>query len=127
MGIFQELVRSEEIVIHKMGLFEIPFNSIKLGRKIVEVRLYDEKRRKLNIGDKIEFVQIHDKNDAVTVKVTGLRNYNTFKEMYEDIPPRDLDTVGESVEEMVENTYKIYTPEKEKEWGTLAISVKLEA
>lgn len=109
-----------------MGLFEIPFNSIKAGRKTVEVRLNDEKRRKLNIGDKIEFVRVPDENDTLTVEVTGLRKYNSFKEMYEDIPPKDFDAVGDSVEEMVENTYKIYTPEKEKEWGTLAITIKLE-
>lgn len=70
---------------HKMGLFETPFNSIKSGRKAVEVCLNDEKRRKLNIGDEIDFVKVPDENDILTVKVTGLRNYNSFKEMYEDI------------------------------------------
>jgi ASC-1-like (ASCH) protein len=86
-----------------MGLFETPFNSMKSGRKTVEVRLNDKKRRKLNIGDKIEFVKIPSENDTLTVEVTGLRKFNTFKEMYEVIPP-----------------------EKEKEWGTLAITIKLE-
>jgi ASC-1-like (ASCH) protein len=109
-----------------MGLFETPFNSMKSGRKTVEVRLNDEKRRKLNIGDKIEFVKVPDENDTLTVEVTGLRKYNTFKEMYEAIPPKDFDAVGGSIEEMVDRTYKIYTPEKEKEWGTLAITIKLD-
>jgi ASC-1-like (ASCH) protein len=77
---------------HKMGLFERPFNSIKSGRK--------------------------------TVEVVGLRKYATFKEMYEDIPYKDFDAAGKSIEEMVERTYKIYSPEQEKEWGTLAITIK---
>ncbi|GAA0598166.1 ASCH domain-containing protein [Virgibacillus siamensis] len=113
-------------MIHKMRLFETPFNSIKSGRKTVEVRLNDEKRRKLKIGDKIDFVKVPDENDTLIVKVIGLKVYHTFKEMYEDIPSMDLDAAGGSVEEMVENTYKIYTPEKEKKWGTLAISIKLD-
>ncbi|WP_408640727.1 hypothetical protein [Salipaludibacillus keqinensis] len=45
--------------------------------------------------------------------------------MYESIPASDFDAVGGSIEEMVERTYRIYTPEKEKEWGTLAITIQL--
>ena len=29
------------------------------------------------------------------------------------------------MKEMLEGTYEIYTPEQEKEWGTLAITMKL--
>ena len=39
--------------IHQMKLNNKPFNMIKNGRKNIELRLYDEKRRKLNIGDEI--------------------------------------------------------------------------
>lgn len=45
--------------------------------------------------------------------------------MYESIPANDFDPVVGSIEEMVERTYRIYTPEKEKEWGTLAITIQL--
>lgn len=45
--------------------------------------------------------------------------------MYENIPSSDFDTVGDSIEELVEQTYEIYTPEQEKEWDTLAITIKL--
>ncbi|MDY0407970.1 DUF3850 domain-containing protein [Paracerasibacillus soli] len=45
-------------MLHKMSLYIAPFQSIKSGRKTVEVRLNDEKRRKVNIGDTIEFTKI---------------------------------------------------------------------
>ena len=38
-----------------MKLQKSPFERIKKGTKTVEFRLYDEKRRKINIGDQIEF------------------------------------------------------------------------
>ncbi|MGM0867419.1 MAG: ASCH domain-containing protein [Bacillota bacterium] len=88
----------KRIVIHKMGLFETPFNSMKSGRKTVEVRLNDGKRRKLNIGDKIEFAKVPDENETLAVGVTGLRKYNTVKDMYEAIPPKDFDAVLSSLE-----------------------------
>lgn len=40
--------------------------------------------------------------------------------MYESIPESDFDAVGGSIDEMVERTYP-----KEKEWGTVAITIKL--
>ncbi|HLR03027.1 MAG TPA: ASCH domain-containing protein [Virgibacillus sp.] len=111
---------------HEMGLFETPFHSIKSGRKKVEVRLYDEKRRNIKVGDTITFTKLPEKDATLTVEVTELRQYPSFKAMYEAIPAGDFDAVGDSIDEMVEQTYHIYTPEKEKEWGTVAITIKLE-
>lgn len=108
-----------------MGLFEIPFNSIKSERKTVEVRLYDNKRRKLKLGDMIKFTKIPDSSETITVEVIGLSKYPTFKKMYESIPAHDLDAVGGSIDEMVERTYQLYSPDREREWGTVAISIKL--
>ncbi|MBO0992895.1 ASCH domain-containing protein [Bacillus sp. SD088] len=110
---------------HKMGLYETPFNSMKSGRKTVEVRLYDDKRRKLNIGDTIKFTKLPDSHETLGVEVVKLRQYPTFKEMYESIAASDFDAVGDTVAKMVNQTYKIYTPEKEKEWGTVAITIRL--
>ena len=110
---------------HHMGLYETPFHSMKSGKKKVEVRLNDEKRRKVNVGDTIRFTKIPDRNETLTVEVIELREFPTFKEMYESIPADDFDAVGHSIEEMVERTYRIYTPEQEKEWGTLAITIEL--
>lgn len=46
--------------IHRMKLNNKPFTMIKNGRKNIELRLYDEKRRKLNIGDEIIFENLED-------------------------------------------------------------------
>ncbi len=110
---------------HTMRLYERPFNSIKAGRKKVEVRLNDDKRRKLKVGDTIKFIRIPGENESLTVKIIELRQYPTFKEMYEDIPASDFDAISSTIEEMVELTYQIYTPQQEKEWGTLAITIEL--
>lgn len=110
---------------HEMGLYETPFNSIKSGRKTVEVRLHDEKRRKIRLGDTIKFTKLPSDNETLTAEVIGLRKYPTFREMYESIPADDFDVVGDSIDEMVEQTYEIYSPEREKQWGTLAITIKL--
>ena len=43
---------------HEMKLYDAPFELIKSGKKTIEVRCNDEKRRKLNVGDKIIFYSL---------------------------------------------------------------------
>lgn len=111
-------------IVHKMGLYQEYFAAIKEGRKTVEVRLNDENRRKIKVGDTIEFIRVPEQNETLEVQVIHLRKYDTFKEMYESIPFQDFDCEGWSMKEMVEGTYQIYTPEQEKQWGTVAITIQ---
>ena len=110
-------------MIHKMGLYGEYFQSIIEGEKKVEVRLNDERRRKINVGDMIEFIKVPQQDEILKVHVTGIRKYDTFKKMYEDIPFKDFDCEGWTLKEMIDGTYEIYTQEQEKEWGTLAITI----
>lgn len=111
-------------LVHKMGLYKEYFNSIRNGMKRVEVRLNDEKRRKINIGDIIEFVDGNNPAEKLRVKVTRLRKYKNFKDMYSDIPLADFDCKDWSMKEVIDGTYEIYTKEQENEWGTLAINIE---
>ena len=109
-----------------MGLYEAYFESIKKGKKKVEVRLNDAKRRKIKVGDLIEFINVSNPSDILTVTVTKLRKFVTFAEMYENIPFEDFGCDGWTMDEMINGTYDIYTPEQEKEWRALAITIKYE-
>ncbi len=56
---------------HRMHLYKEPFEMIKSGKKKIEIRLNDEKRQKLKIGDTIVFSKLPDCKDKIEVKVTG--------------------------------------------------------
>ncbi|MFG6116703.1 ASCH domain-containing protein [Halobacillus sp. MO56] len=109
---------------HTMGLYKTYFDHIKEGKKTVEVRLFDQKRRKIEVGHIIEFIKLPEQNDSLTVEVTKLRNFDTFKQLYETIPFEDLGGEGWTLDEMLKGTYEIYTPEQEKKWGVLAIKLR---
>ncbi|HHX58892.1 MAG TPA: RNA-binding protein, partial [Candidatus Moranbacteria bacterium] len=51
--------------IHKMKLATTPFEKIASGNKVIESRLYDEKRQQINLGDQIEFVCNDDQSRKV--------------------------------------------------------------
>ena len=70
-------------------------------------------------------MKIPQQDETLKVRVTELRKYNTFREMYENIPFEDFGCEGWTMEEIVDGTYEIYTPEQEKEWGTVAITITI--
>ena len=47
-----------------MKLQPLPFSMIESGRKTIELRLYDEKRRLIAIGDTIRFLDISNPEKA---------------------------------------------------------------
>ena len=65
--------------VHEMRLKMQPFNSIKSGEKIYELRLYDEKRQKIKCGDYIVFTA--ENGERLTAKVTDILRFNDFAEL----------------------------------------------
>ncbi|WP_284139587.1 MULTISPECIES: ASCH domain-containing protein [unclassified Virgibacillus] len=111
-------------MLYQMGLYDEPYNKIATGLKTIEVRLYDEKRRKLRVNDRIEFTKLSDESEKLQVEIVELHMFPTFREMYEQIPAAAFGATDASIDRMVESTYRIYTPEQEKKWGTIAIKIK---
>ncbi|MCR6848077.1 MULTISPECIES: ASCH domain-containing protein [Bacillus] len=111
-------------MIYEMGLYNKPFQSIQSGKKVYEVRLYDTKRQLIKQGDHIVFTNLTTAA-TMTVKVTKIKRYESFKVMYEQIDKKLLDCENDSLEEMLKSTYKIYTKEQEKKWGTVAIRIEV--
>lgn len=101
-------------MLHCMKLLEKPFNNIKNGTKTVEFRLYDEKRRKIKIGDKIEFTKLPELNEKIIVEVLDLYLANTFRELFEK-----SFASSEEVEKHMNSIYTIYSKEQERQYGVL--------
>ena len=69
------------MTIHKMNLDDQPFLHIKNGTKTIELRLYDEKRRRIQVNDLIEFTN-RQTNEKIMVLVEDLYRYSNFGELY---------------------------------------------
>lgn len=69
--------------IHKMKLFDSPFQAVKSGSKKVELRLFDEKRKAIKNGDVIEFSNT-DSGESFRVRVADISVYKNFEELYAD-------------------------------------------
>ncbi|MEM3364491.1 MAG: ASCH domain-containing protein [Candidatus Micrarchaeia archaeon] len=103
-----------------MQLAAEPFEWVNAGQKIVEVRLFDEKRKKLALGDTIVFRSL-DGNGVVRVRVRGLLRFDSFRDLFVFVPKEYLHHANLTVEEQVQRMRRYYSEEEEKKFGILAI------
>ena len=108
-------------MIHNMKLVDFAFNAIKNKEKDIELRLNDEKRSLINVGDTIIFTNINTKEE-LSVKVTNLYKYKTFKELFDNI---DNSRLGLNKDDTYEIMYNFYTREDEGKYGALGIEIEL--
>ena len=73
-------------VVHRMTLREAPFRAVESGRKTVEMRLFDYKRRRIRVGDEILF-RLDWSEDYVYARVEGIRYVPSFRELYAALLP----------------------------------------
>ncbi len=100
------------------------FDYINNGTKKIELRLYDEKKKKINIGDTIIFQKEPELEVTMKVKVIGLLRYNTFEELFEDFDIEALADNSMTKEELLNVLKGFYTPEKQKKYGVVGIRIK---
>ena len=97
------------------------YYGIKDGKKDIELRLNDEKRRLVNIGDTIIFTNI-DTKDEIEVIVTNLYKYDTFEELFNAF---DHKRFGMSDNDSSITMDDFYSKEEQEKYGVLGIEIKL--
>jgi ASC-1-like (ASCH) protein len=104
--------------VHEMRLHPTPFEMIRSGRKMVEVRLNDEKRQVMQVGDRIEFTLRPELTEKFQAEIIGLDTFMSFKDAYAAYPPEEY---GGGNKDEWELMYKYYSPEDEAKYGVLGI------
>ena len=108
---------------HNMNLNNSPFNRIKDGTKIIELRLNDEKRKLLKVKDLIEFTN-KTTLEVITVEVIGLYKYSNFQELYKHF---DKIAMGYDKDDIAnpKDMEKYYSKEEQDKYGVIGIEVRV--
>ena len=112
-------------MIHEMKLQPEYFNFILNVTKRIEIRLNDEKRQNIKLGDKIKFLKEPDLNESFEAQVIGLLRYNSFEEMFKDYDISILSDKSMTKEELISVLEQFYTKEKQEKYGVLGIRIEL--
>ncbi len=109
---------------HKLKLQAIYFDKIKSGEKIYEVRLNDEKRQQIKIGDTLLLLKEPELKTTLNFKVEDLIYFASFDALINALPLEKIGFSGVS-KIAVKNTYRqFYTEEDEKHYGVVAIKLQ---
>ena len=108
---------------HQLKLATEPFNAIISGNKTIESRLYDAKRQKIQIGDRIIFTNRDNSEQTATAEVVGLLRYATFRDLFSHNNPRKFG--GDNVEWLENQISEFYSIEDQKIYGVIGIEFKV--
>lgn len=111
---------------HMMNLNPSPFKMIREGNKVIELRLYDEKRQKISIGDVITFTNTENINDTLCVKVLDLFIFESFDELYKNLPLLECGYTKENINTASPcDMEKYYSKENQQQYGVVGIKITL--
>ena len=109
--------------LHDMNLQPQYYDFMKDGTKRIELRLYDEKRQKIELGDEIEFSK--SETEKFKAKVVGLMRYQSFEDLFKAFPIEILADKTMTKDELLGILSEFYTKEKQQEFGVIGIRIKL--
>jgi len=108
---------------HEMKLHVSPFEKIKSGEKTIELRLFDEKRQQIKVGDRIVFTNTAT-GETMDATVAKLHCFESFEALYKALPllkcgytAEDIDTAHPSDME------QYYSAQEQKQYGVVGIEL----
>lgn len=110
-------------MIHYLNLHDNPFQFIKKQLKTIEMRLNDEKRKQIKIGDILIFTNIVTK-ETLSCEVINLYSYSSFEELYKNFNKEQLGYLKEDIADSKDMEI-YYSKERIIQYGVLGIEIKL--
>ena len=95
------------------------------GTKRIEIRLFDEKRKLIKIGDTIKFLKEPELNESFCAKVIELLRYETLEDLLNDFDISVLADKSMTKEKLTKIIEQFYTKEKQAQYGILGIRIEL--
>ncbi len=112
--------------VYSMRLNAEPFALIERGEKSIELRLNDEKRQQLCVGDEIIFTHAQDGKKTLRCKICALHSFPNFQALYAALPLLQCgytkDTVALAHPSDME---AYYSQEEQKKYGVLGIEIRV--
>lgn len=108
---------------YRMHLTKRNYDFIKDGTKRIELRLLDEKRQAIKVGDRIDF-EAPDVPPLAT-RVIGILYYQNFQEIIKDFPMSILSDEKTTPEDLTKELEEFYTPGLQSTYGVVGFRFEL--
>ena len=112
-------------MVHSMKLQPKYFDYMKNGEKTIEIRLLDEKRQQIKVGDEIEIIKEPERQEKLLTKVIELIIYPSFNELLDSNPIECFAGPDNSKKELLSILEEFYTKEEQEKYGVVGIRVEV--
>lgn len=106
-------------------LDEDVFEVVKNGIKNVEVRVYDEKRRSMKIGDEIIFLKRPLEEEKIITRIKCLKKFKNFTELVKNYDIERLYLKTFTKEMFIDLLGRFYSDEEQEKYGVVAIEFEV--
>lgn len=107
---------------HRMQLQPLPFGQIQAGAKRIEIRLFDEKRRAMKIGDMVEFYHAQNNDQICIKKIIAITQAASLLSLFQAVSLTAAGwPEGTTSEKAASDMRKYYSIEEEMRWGAVAL------
>lgn len=107
-----------------MRLDRKPFDLMKSGKKLWEIRLNDEKRKGVMVGDKIVFMRRPELEERLEITVEEKIFFSDIQRLLDKIPLSELGAEGIPEIDFIQGFLSHYRPEELVQYGIVAFKVK---
>ena len=97
------------------------FKIVKSGTKHIEVRLNDDKRKKLKVGDDLVFLNQSNEDKKINAIIKGLKYFSSFEDLVDYYRIDEIYKEDSSKEEFLKIINKFYSNAEVKKYGIVAI------
>lgn len=108
--------------MHTMKVQTKYYQLLKNGTKTIELRLWDEKRQLVQVGDSITFSDLSNPNDTFVAQVVALHHAPSFEKLCDIISPKQAGFATK--QEVLDCLQEFYTPENQQKYGVVGIEIK---
>ncbi len=110
---------------HTMNLWPQPFAMIQSGKKTIELRLWDEKRQAIQIGDTLVFTNAQT-GETVSAVVLKLHRFPSFEKLYESLPLLQCGYTEEDVKTAkATDMERYYSADQQARYGVVGIEISI--
>lgn len=111
---------------HEMKLNPNAFEGVRNHKQKYESRLFDEKRRRIKIGDTIVFSKLPELKETVEVKVIDIINAKNFEELFHKVDPVEANWPATfSAKDCAKAMLKFYPIEEQEQYEVAAFKLEL--
>ena len=113
-------------MVHEMLLAPKPFEMMKSGQKTIELRLYDEKRKDIKIGDDIHFYCTENRAKVLKTEVLDIHIFDNFTQLYRELNLLSCGYMKSNIKEAKPEDMEVYySREQLEQYGAVGIELRV--